>query len=574
MPRAAKEGGASNVWQDLEARKALADPAVSLPLYGTLISQEDGQEVLFDPHRITDKMQATIVGYMSNPPVDENGFTLWLSLLGYRQGGKSLTAELAAYPLAAYTPGFDHVCIADVKDRADYLHERTQFCHKRWPDELRTPQRATNEVRQLTFVHDAKMRVLSGHAEAVGIGQSVDSFHGSELPYWKNAARQFSLINPSMLNRKHARMLLESTPSPLSEPSAQWWQDKCRDAKYREARNLYAFFPFWDGRLNVRPWPTNAVLETDEIRMLERYGPLGLKKEHLAFRRYTMAMDPEIRRNPDLFRVYYPFDDVTCWLSTTSGVIKPHVIERHLKDLRPFKPPYTEFEPPEPGALYAIGADPAGYGARDHASFQVLKCYADDWTQVAVFAASVDPVEFYRHLSAAAHRYNNALVGIERNGVGVGTIALFQKDNYGNLYHDTWDKPGVHKSSHDQMVSILIDHLLDRLRLVDEDTVSQLQGYQSDKAVERTIRAELLSNDDGRRRARHHWDKVSALMMACITAESLPRRFKKEPDLPKNVVPFNQMSWDALQAYEKKVAEFERPRQNRRAHYRSIRRRR
>ena len=67
----------------------------------------------------------------------------------------------------------------------------------------------------------------------------------------------------------------------------------------------------------------------------------------------------------------YPFDDLTCWLSGASGVIHRSMLERHTEaaDFE-WRGTYMEYEPPQPGAVYVLGADPAGYGVRDHAAFQ------------------------------------------------------------------------------------------------------------------------------------------------------------------------------------------------------------
>ena len=162
-----------------EALAALCDPAISLRAYAKIIDQQTGNELAFDPFAITNRLQETVVAYYSEPPKTQFGQTKWLTVLGYRQGGKSLTAELCGYVRSAYTPGHDHVCIADNRDRAEYLHRRIHLTHSRWPEPVRAKTVPNREVRQLTFQHGGKMRVLSGESGAVGIGQSPDSFHGS-----------------------------------------------------------------------------------------------------------------------------------------------------------------------------------------------------------------------------------------------------------------------------------------------------------------------------------------------------------------------------------------------------------
>lgn len=561
------------------ALEALRNPAISLPAYATLVDQAEGDILKFDPTRITYDLQNTVVAYTSDTPRTEIGQTKWLALLGYRQGGKSLTAELCGYPKAAYTPGFDHVCIADRRDRAEYLHKRLHICHNNWPTAIRAKTMNSREVRQLTFANGGSMRVLSGEQGAVGIGQSPDYFHGSELPYWTDASGQYSMIYPSMINRNHALMLLESTPAPLDYPSAEWWRDHCNTAKRGDGRWLYAFFPYWDGKLNVRPWPKGSPLSIEEMRLLDRYGPKGLTKEHLAFRRLMIDTDDEIRRNPALFPVFYPFDDLTCWPSVGRSVIHQDLLARHLDDLVPWDAPnpnqpwYKEYEPPEAGAIYVIGVDPAGWGARDHASFHVLKCYVGEWKQVAVFGGVTDPVDLADALTRAGYRYNKALIGVERNGPGEGFLALLIDRKYPNVYYDGAYKPGVWKVSDSQMLAHLTEALKDELELNDEDTWSQLDTYRNDKRIQRSVSSEILAGPRrNRRRDRHHWDKVSALCVAVVVARSAPARFKQRTE-ESNVIHFKDMTYNQVEKYRKEAYKSSEPTKPK-PRYKSVRRKR
>ena len=500
--------------------------------------------------------------YASCPPRTVHGQTKWLVLLGPRQMGKSLTAAFCGYSKAAYIPGYDQVIIADTKDRADYLHKRIHFLHNRWAHEVRSPTVPSRETRQLTFDSDygGRMRVLSGAAGAVGIGQSIDFLHASEVGYWPDAGGQWSLINPAIINRDECMVMLECTPVPSSAPSSIWWKDTCADAKKGQGRWLYKFVPFWDSQLNVRPWPKGSAFTNEELDLLNRYQHLGLRPENLAFRRFTLESDREITRNPDLFMVYYPLDDVTCWIASTGGVIHKSVLERHLKKkLVEHTDAYMEFEPPEPQAQYVIGVDPAGYAARDHAAFQVLKVYENEWKQVACYADTTDPVTFSRQLLKVATRYNKALVAVESNGVGVAVIALMQEAGYRNMFSEVFGKPGIHTSSQllDKLMGFLIDALMDQLNLSDEDTVKQLLGYGDDKKMEDGVRQEMRAGGtvSKGKRSRHHWDLVSALLMAVRAARSMPRRTKlgSEDTTVSNVVPFSKLTYDETQRYREEV---------------------
>lgn len=566
---------------DVERLRPLRDPLVSLPAFAHVLDQATGKEIPYDPCRITTNLQSTILSYLSDPPQNEFGHNRWLCVLGYRQGGKSLCAELGAYALTAYTPGYDHVTIADTKARADYLHQRVHFNHKRWNEQFRAPTVPNRESRQLTFDSrcGGRMRTLSAEGGAVGIGQSPDSLHISEIGFFNSPGTIMNLLLPSIINRQHATAVVECTPVPAGAAGARYWQDLFNAARRGKGRWLAAFFPFWDNKLARRPWPKGAKPDKEELEMYERYGDQGLSWDNLAFRREMMEADSEIRRNPDLFRTFYPFDPVSCWMATAGGVIHESVLKRHVNSplLIPWKGPYHEYEEPQSGAIYTIGVDPAGFGAGDHAAFQVLKVWRGEWTQVAAFSNNeADPVMVTERLVYTAKRYNNAYIIVESNGVGAAVLSLLQTKQWENLYYHDAMKPGIPASSKsiDEALANMLDALLDTLKLYDEDLVQQLMTYRNDKKVEDSEKALLLRGKVGRnRREKHHYDKVSALMWACYAARDLPQRSKPgagEEVSFDNIIPLNQMSYNACEKYLKEIDAAKKPKR-RRATYKPTR---
>tara|TARA_Y100000593_G_scaffold19433_3_gene38819 strand:- start:6769 stop:8478 length:1710 start_codon:yes stop_codon:yes gene_type:complete len=568
----------SNVSQASAAQilSTLRSPSHALPAFGDVHDQKTGRFKKYDPTAITGKLQLEILGYMSNPPRLPSGETEFLTLLGYRQGGKSLTSEYAAYCKAAYIPGWDHVCIADNRDRADYLHKRVHHLHQRWPESLRSKTLATRESRQLTFdpLQGGKMRVLSAEAGAVGVGQSPDSFHASECHLWSDFNGSMFLINPSLINRQNALVIYEATPWERNCA----WHDHYVMAKSGSGRHKAVFFPFWDGKLNARALSNDFQLTNEEIDLLNLYSSTGLTAENLNFRRFIMDTDPEVRKNPEMFGVMYPFDDISCWISSTNAAIPEHALERHLKcELQPWTGPYQEYEAPLPGAIYAIGVDPSGYAARDHASFQVLKCWRGEWTQVASFADHIDPLAFSNRLISVARRYNNALVTVESNGVGQAVLTMLVERDYSNIYYEAKFKPGFTSTSKslDQATGWLVEALMDELVIHDRDLIQQLQTYKNDKRTEESAAAEILRGaTSGRRRDRHHWDKVSALIMAVIAARRAPVRERPgAPEKDTNIIMFSGMSYDEQEKYRSQLKQDSAPMRKRPA-YRSVRKRR
>jgi len=512
----------------------LRDPSKSLPAMGMVHDQKTGSFIPYDPDSLTKTLQQEILSYLGDPPRTKDGQTKWLTVLTARQMGKSLTSVYGCYPKVAYNPGWDHVTIADTGDRAEYLHKRVHYLHERWPQGVRAPTIPNRESRQLTFdrMVGGKMRVLSAETGQVGVGQSPDSFIASECAFWADFAGSMVLINPSILNRDNVLVIFECTPWKANSD----WHEHVMESKKGNGRHQYLFKPFWDGYLNSRPWDPDAHMDNEEIRLMERYGPLGLSKDNLAFRRLVMDTDAEIRRHPELFSVFYPFDDVSCWILGVSAAIPKHALERHVYTAtHESENAYVELHPPHPDSVYVIGVDPCGHAARDHAAFQVLELSEQGWTQVAYYSAHTEPGAFSDELDRVGRRYNNARMAVESNGVGQATLVLLKEKRYPNLYFEAPMKPGITTTSQslEQMTAWLIDALLDELVLGDKDTVEQLMTYKHDKRIEEGIVAELVRGAPSkRRRDRHHWDKVSALMLAVALARKTRGRSKRTGDLP------------------------------------------
>ena len=207
----------------------------------------------------------------------------------------------------------------------------------------------------------------------------------------------------------------------------------------------------------------------------------------------------------------------------------------------------------------------------------MLKCSRGEWTQVATYADHVDPLAFTDEVERLANKYNKALVVVESNGVGQAVLSLLNERGYPNLYHEARFKPGFTSTakSLDQATGWLIDALMEELVIHDKGTVEQRQSYKTDKRVEEGANAALLRRGPStRRRERHHWDKVSALLMAIAGARYLPSREKPAgtPTAPTdNVVMFTGMSYDAQERYRHEVTP--KP-QRKKPMYRSIRKRR
>lgn len=559
----------------------LRDPRITLSNFGTVVDQETGERIDFDPNKIAPGLQNDILGFVGEAPRMETGHKKWKVILSSRQTGKSVCTALSGYCRVAYTPGIYGAVIADNRERSIDLFRNINQMHEHMPDDIRMPTIPNRESRQLTFMHGGTIRTLSAESNMVGIGRAIDMLHASEVPFWADAAGVFSGIIPAFVNRKEATIICESTPAPMAAPSAAYFRDMCAEARKGMGRWEFSFHPFFASKLNERVWDPDWRLTNEEVALLDRFGGdrhsgRGLPYmtvENIAFRRALMGLDPEIRRNPNLFWVYYPVDPISCWAEAGGGVVPAHALEKHQKGvLVPWEPDlkgYQEYVAPKPGAQYVMGVDPCGWMGGDPASIQLLEVWEDRWEQVAVMNNNmIDPPRLAQFIVGLAQRYNDALVIIENNGVGLGVLSplvtAMEAGEIRNLYYSQRgikSKPGIAATSKsiNEGLGYLIDALMDTLVLHDQETVDQLATYRHDKLTEISDAAKLLRPDKiGRgRRARHHWDRCSALMWSCLGARQLPSRFR-----PKSVredhgelFDTDRSLWSVEQQYAAQAAE-------------------
>lgn len=554
-----------------ELHRRLLDPRYSLPSYGVVGDMFTQRPIPYDPNRVTYNMTQDILDYIAEPPVDNSfipdgipdelkadleelgGFTLWMTVLAGRQVSKSTTTEYGCYPKAAYSPGWDHVCIADTKSRAVYLHGRTHLLHRNW----RGPKAKTvphKERRQLTFEHGGGLRTLSAEDENVGIGQSPDSFHLSECGFWPDFDGTMFLIYPSLDNRVRCIVIFECTPWM----SGGDWHKHWVAAKRREGRHFGKFYPFWDGIMNRRRWEPSWTMTNEEVALMEKYGSGGLTLEHLAFRRYKMDTDKKIRRNPELFKTFYPFDDLECWATSSLSSIPMHALLKAsnrtpiMVDWDPKAIPWHVFKDPRPSGRYVIGVDPCGNTGRDHGAFVVLEVWKDHWEVVYSYSAHTGQIEFTDKLLEVAKKYNKAKIVIERNGEGSAIAALMVDRGYTHFMSDQENSYGIHvasqggKYSWPRIHSHLIDALLDCLVIPDIFLFEQLQTYRRDKELEESWKAEVLRGGEPskNRRPKSHWDLASALKMAVEGARTERQEEPPWTEAPPPITDFGpKLQW-------------------------------
>lgn len=545
--------------------------ATTMAEYGSVINQETSQPGRFDVNGVAPSLAMQLMDFWSNPPRMEEGHKCWPVVCASRQSTKTYINASCAYFQTAFSPGQTGGVLADKQERADDIFKYININHYNLPDEIR-PTVMGSPNRKLTFTRGSQpsgsIATYSLDAENQGIGRSWDAAVLSEVPFMRDAEGQWFAMEPAFINRKEAMLVMESTPAPLSQPSAEFYRDHCFETMAdTEGRFRFIFMPFYRSRLNERNWRADWKLTPEEAGWLAKHGPVGkfdglpvsapgapyLTLENLAFRRHTFRTNRRVRRDPQLFWVFFPLDAVSCWQHRGSGSIPRKAVDAIANQIRiPWDPNEESlqiYEDPQPGAQYVLSVDPSGFGAGDEASIQVLKVYEEETSQVACFSnRRADPLLVSRLTCELAGKYNDALVVVENNGVGAGVLStlvladqnyvmlpnslgVMQEYRLQNLYYHSLGKPGVPAGAktNKEAMARMIDLMLDKkLRIRDDLTFAQISSYRRDKEVKDSENYRILNpGSTGRgRRPKHHWDRVSALLWACWFAVQMPTKFR------------------------------------------------
>lgn len=561
LRRAASRRAAGSVFSasyDPALHQQLRDPRIASQ-YWSVVDQATDEIMAYRPDTVAPSLHHAILNHFAAPPRTPTGHAKILVVLASRQTGKTTCAVLAAANHIKHNPGTFGTIMADTRDRAETVMRTVVMSEANEPDSLRVPTIPSPELKNRTYYHGGKLQSGTVGSANAGIGKGQAVMVWTEVPFCEGAEDNWNKTAPAFINRQNALAAMESTPSEMSEPSAEWYQEICAMASRNLApspdtgsalagRWTFCFAPMYSSLLNERPWYPEWVLSNEEVSLLNAYGPGGtyhqgawsgapedspldpryLTLQNLAFLRELADVDGKVRRHPELARVFYPLDPVSCWLTTASGSIPAHAIaalEARSGIMVPTSGPpgVRVFKAPEAGVNYLICVDPAGYGGGDQAAWHILALVTGAVEQVATFSSnSHDPHQVADLIVEYAAKYNHAYVVVENTGVGAATLVLLETaQRAGRLRYLHQEKiglsvrPGVSASGQRpaEAHAALVDLMLDSLIIRDLDLLQQLKTYKQDKSVQPSATQQILRPGEPgfRRRAKHHWDKVSAL---------------------------------------------------------------
>ncbi len=281
-------------------------------------------------------------------------------------------------------------------------------------------------------------------------GDTIHQLHLSEFAFYPSWEMVTGVIN-AVPDEDNTWIVKETTANGYGNPHHQAWQQEKRGESIFKPH----FFGWHDHEEYVREVKDFVPTQTEADLKLA----YNLSDEQLAWRRWKIAgtQPTQDYGKEDLFRQEYPISDMEAFLSTGRPVFDPKTIEWyrgvHIRDpilkgyLEGWNPPYLVndefgelkiYEEVEGDKTYVIGGDVAQVG--DYCELTVLR--RDDLVQVAQWSGRAEEFELARIVFKLGTYYNGALVGVERNNMGIAVVKKLDELGYTNQYtmHTVEDK--------------------------------------------------------------------------------------------------------------------------------------
>jgi hypothetical protein len=418
----------------------------------------------------------------------------------YRRGGITTLEQAKSYKLTASIPNMQAVTLAHTDKATAQIFRIAQLFHRSDP---RAPRlRGVGNAQRLEFV-DLNSQFFIGTAggQAFGRGDTLQRVHGSEVAYWTREPQL--LISGLTEAATHGEVILESTPNGVN-----FFCQMYREAKAGLNDWTPIFIPwFWDSTNTLADTAfTEAeirdTLSGEERLLMERH---SLSLGQVAWRRLKQ------RALKSLFVQEYPEDDESCFINTGTTYFPSNVVaellqtvpEARLTDGTQLFPHwdgaeggyYVEWEAPQPGVEYVVGCDTSeGVGRWDHLNNTTIDgtdpngvgvMRTDTGAQVAALHGVFTPRSLAHRAVDVCRRYNDAMLGVERNNHGHAVILQVENLGYDrphlDLFYDHDGRAGWNTDtvSRPVLLSELNDWITERPECVrDRQMLSEMSSFK------------------------------------------------------------------------------------------------
>ena len=357
-------------------------------------------------------------------------------VLKARQQGISTYCAGRVFWKTFYTPYTRSVVMAHDSATSDALFNMSRNIIDNMEE---PPALQKSNAKEILFEHNKSgYRLYTAGSKEAGRGTTPTIAHLSEVAFWQFDEQILAGLFQGISQEEGTEVILESTANGASGEFYRLYQGAMRG----ENEYIPIFLPWFITQEYRRPAPEGFEPTLEEEELVEKY---DLDNDQLYWRRLKIGESGENK-----FKQEYPASPEEAFLVSGNTVFDQECLLNYEtqapKYIRVFDEISSYFEdnreghleiwtPPSFSEKFIIGADVALGVGQDYSTAVVFNTNRE---VCALFRDNhVDPSMFGDLLFYLGRYYNNALLAVESNSLGIATLNRLKQMNYVNLYYQT-----------------------------------------------------------------------------------------------------------------------------------------
>ena len=374
-------------------------------------------------------------------------------ILKARQQGMSTYCTSRVFWKTYFTPHSKSVVIAHDSTTSTALLNMSKSLIKYLPEGVKPKEIGSNAkeviIQPLHFKKDesgekptSRYSLLTAGSPEAGRGTTPTILHASEVAFWTHDEKILSGLFQGVSQAPGTEVILESTANGAEGEFYRLWQDAVEGYESGNSEYMPIFVPWFITKDYSMEPPEDFMLTHEESEYKKKY---DLTDGQIYWRRLKISEGGDLK-----FKQEYPAIPEEAFLSSGSHVFEPEKVAQYIpiapEACRKFNGISKDFieDPYMTGELeiwqfpqfddkFCIGADVAMGIGQDYSCAVVMNQRQE---VVAVYRNNmIDPDSFGDLLFYLGRYYNNCLLAVENNNMGLTTVNRLQRMSYPQLYH-------------------------------------------------------------------------------------------------------------------------------------------
>ena len=366
-------------------------------------------------------------------------------ILKARQQGISTYCSARVFWKSYFSPYSRSVVMAHDSATSDGLFNMSKNLISNMADEL-APKEERSNAKEIIITSPyfrdkeakASYRLYTAGSPEAGRGTTPTIAHLSEVAFWQHDEKILAGLFQGISQAEGTEVILESTANGATGEFYRLWKGAV--AGENEYVPIFLAWHLTDEYRRTAPEGMELTIEEEKLR--DRF---GLDMDQLYWRRLKIAESGEMK-----FRQEYPATPEEAFITSGSNVFDVEKLDKLLpsapQSFRSWDVNSKMFEDNREGKLhlfdypkwddnYVIAADVSLGVGQDYSTAVVMD---KDYRVIALYRDNrIDPSLFGELLFYLGRYYNNSLLCVESNSMGVATLQKLESMDYVNLYRQT-----------------------------------------------------------------------------------------------------------------------------------------